>query len=343
MLVDLVELSNRHLTTFNWFQYGRIKILCYRCDRSIPYYSVMFDSLFSEVGLSLERLRVLIEVHDAGSIASSAPGDSVRHSQYSRQLRELSEFFGREVTHRRGKLLKLTPEGARLAELVRPFLRGLEDFHSDCKSVRSVFAIAAGDSLIQWLVIPRLGDLLNTLPDVRFRTVSLRTNEIIQQVTDERMDFGLVRKNAVAPGLRSMALGTLAFVAVVPTALTSRKSVPNFSELLEKYPLAMQDTDGQFNRKLRELALTQNTLFRPGLGCDSFPQTMAAVRSGRFAAIIPELALQELPVGSVHKITGPPLRSLQRDISLVWNPRAIKVRTHAAKVLSAIQTALRFP
>lgn len=303
----------------------------------------MFDSLFSEGGLSLERLRVLIEVHDAGSIALTAPGDAVKHSQYSRQLRELSEFFGCEMTHRRGKLLKLTPEGARLVELVRSFLRGLEDFHSDCKSERSVFTIAAGDSLIQWLVIPRLGNLLNTLPDVRFSTLSLRTNEIVQQVTDERVDFGLIRKNAVAPGLKSIALGSFTFVAVVPTSLAPRKAAPTFSELLGKYPLAMQDTDGQFNRKLRELALSENISFRPGLGCESFPQTMAAVRSGRFAAIIPELAIKDLPGGSVHKITGPPLRDLQRDISLVWNPRAIKVRTHASKVLSAIQTALRFP
>ncbi len=57
----------------------------------------MFESLFSERGLSLDRLKVLIEVRDAGSIAQAAPGDPVRQSQYSRQLRELSEFFGCEV------------------------------------------------------------------------------------------------------------------------------------------------------------------------------------------------------------------------------------------------------
>jgi DNA-binding transcriptional LysR family regulator len=52
----------------------------------------MFENLFSERGLSLDRLKVLIEVRDAGSIAQAAPGDPVRQSQYSRQLRELSEF-----------------------------------------------------------------------------------------------------------------------------------------------------------------------------------------------------------------------------------------------------------
>jgi DNA-binding transcriptional LysR family regulator len=302
----------------------------------------MYDSLFSEGGLTLDRLRALIEVQDAGSIANTAPGDTVRHSQYSRQLRDLSEFFGREVTHRRGKVLKLTPEGARLSELARPFLRGLADLHSECKNERAVFNIAAGDSLIHWLVIPRIGGLLKTLPNVRFSTSGLRTNAIVQQITDERVDFGLIRKNAVATGLKSLALGTLAYVAVVPTTLAPRKPTPTFSEVFNTFPIAMQTTDGQFAKQLSEIALSANGSFRPGLGCESFPQTLAAVRSGRFAAIIPELAVKELPSGSVHIITGEPLRKLHRDISLVCNPRVIKVRTHAAKVFSALQTTLRF-
>ena len=302
----------------------------------------MFDSLFSERGLSLERLRVLIEVHDAGSIARTAPGDAVRHSQYSRQLRELSEFFGCEVAHRRGKLLKLTSEGTQLAELVRPFLRGLEDFRAECKGEHTVFNVAAGDSLIHWLVIPRLGGLLKTLPDVRFNTLNLRTNDIVQQISDARVDFGLIRKNAIGAGMKSTALGTLAYVAVVPVALVPRKGILCFSEVFSKFPLAMQTTDGQFTKQLRDIALSLDTTFRPALACQSLPQTLAAVRSRRFAAIVPELAVQELPAGSVHKILGDPLRQLQRDIILVWNPRVIKVRPHAAKVVAALQATLRF-
>src|ERR1051326_870643 len=108
-------------------------------------YSVMFESLFSERGLSLDRLKVLIEVRDAGSIAQAAPGDLVRQSQYSRQLRELSEFFGSEVAQRRGKILKLTEQGERLAELARDHLRSLEDFRSECRETSVAFTIGAGD------------------------------------------------------------------------------------------------------------------------------------------------------------------------------------------------------
>jgi hypothetical protein len=36
-----------------------------------------------ERGLSPDRLKVLIEVRNAGSIAQAAPGDPVRQSQYA--------------------------------------------------------------------------------------------------------------------------------------------------------------------------------------------------------------------------------------------------------------------
>lgn len=161
----------------------------------------MFDSLFSERGLSLDRLKVLIEVRDAGSIAQAAPGDPVRQSQFSRQLRELSEFFGCEVARRRGKILKLTAPGERPAELAREHLRLLDDFRSACRVESVAFTIGAGDSLIQWLVIPRIGRVMQSFPGTRFATSNLRTNEIVQQLTDGRIDFGLIRRDAVPRGV----------------------------------------------------------------------------------------------------------------------------------------------
>ena len=66
----------------------------------------MFENLFSEHGLSLERLRTLQLVSEAGSIAAAARGDTTRQSQYSRQLKELEQFFGTTLT-RRQSIMKM--------------------------------------------------------------------------------------------------------------------------------------------------------------------------------------------------------------------------------------------
>jgi DNA-binding transcriptional LysR family regulator len=300
----------------------------------------MFESLFSERGLSLDRLKVLIEVRDAGSIAAAAPGDPVRQSQYSRQLRELSEFFGCEVAQRRGKILRLTPQGERLAEIAREHLRTLEDFRSECRAQRVSFTIGAGDSLVQWLIIPRIGALLAEFPGTHFETSNLRTNEIVQQLTDCRVDFGIIRKNALAPGLKSVSLGVVRYVLLVPETLVPAKKKITLRDALATLPIAMQTTDGQFTTTLRDIALSLEVKLDPALACQSFPQTMAAVRSGRFAAIVPALAVQDLDGLRAQKISGGPLDQLDREAMLAWNPRLVRIRPNAEKIAARLQSLL---
>lgn len=300
----------------------------------------MFESLFSERGLSLDRLKVLIEVRDAGSIAQAAPSDPVRQSQYSRQLRELSEFFGCPVAQRRGKILKLTMQGERLAELAREHLRSLDDFRSECREESVAFTIGAGDSLIQWLVIPRLGKIMEAFPETRFATSNLRTNEIVQQLTDCRLDFGIVRKNAVAVGLKAVSLGMVTYVAVVPNALLAKGKKITLRQALAELPLATQTTDGQFTAGLREIAKSHGVSLTPMLACQSFPQTLAAIKTGKFWAIVPEMAMCDLP-DSVHKISDETLQSLAREPMLAWNPRLVRIRPGASKVASALHSSLQ--
>ncbi len=302
----------------------------------------MFEKLFSERGLSLDRLRMLVEVQAAGSIAQAAPGDPVRQSQYSRQLRELAEFFGCEVARRKGKLLKLTPEGERLAELARAQLRALDDFRADCAAEGIDYTLAAGDSIIHWLVIPRLGRLAETSPGTRFATANLRTNDIVQQLADGRVDFGIIRRDALVAGLKSASLGTWHYTLLVPAALIGKRTKPTPAEVLATLPVAAQTTDGQFAKRLRELTHALGVEFRPALACQSFPQTLAAVRSGRFAAILPVLATADLPAKSVVEIGGAKLRGLSRELVLAWNPRLVRVRPAAAKLLGKLETGLRF-
>jgi DNA-binding transcriptional LysR family regulator len=135
-------------------------------------------------------------------------------------------------------------------------------------------------------------------------------------------------------------LGVVSYVALVPDALVPRKKKLTLREVLGELPLATQTTDGQFTAGLREIAKSLSIALAPALACQSFPQTMAAVRSGRFAAIVPELAARDLPAGSAHRISGDLLHSLDREAMLAWNPRLVRIRPNAAKVAVRLQRAL---
>lgn len=299
----------------------------------------MFEELFANRGLSLERLRVLLEVQQAGSIARAAPTDPVRQSQYSRQMRELSEFFGTTLTQRRGKELKLSAEGERLAGIARAHLQSLQDLRNDCLNQEADYRLAAGDSLLQWLVLPRLhGPELAKLR-VRFSTFNLRTAEIITQLSDGRLDFGIVRSDAVGHDLARAPLGKLTYRLVVPEHLMPSKRA-TFTQVLNTVPMVAQTGDGQFSNRLREIVESTGATARPRLTCESFPQTMAAVRSGRYCGVLPSIALGDLPKGEFRVIQAVQLDRLNRDMSLVWNQRVVRVRSSADRLQQILSTFL---
>ncbi len=298
----------------------------------------MFEDLFANRGLSFDRLRALLEVQEAGSIAQAAPGDPVRQSQYSRQLRELAEFFNVSLTQRRGKELKLSPEGERLAGITRAHFQSLHDLRRECLQQEADYRLAAGDSLLQWLVIPRLPRERVAKLRVRFSTFNLRTHDIIAQLSDGRLDFGLVRADAVTADLESAPLGTLTYRLVVPRALVPAPRV-SFRHALTSVPLVTQTGDGQFSQRLREIASEAGGELRPRLTCQSFPQSLAAVRGKGHGAVLPAIALHELPAAEVRVIDAPALRRLDRAMALAWHPRVLRLRGQASEVRNLLTRA----
>ena len=153
----------------------------------------------------------------------------------------------------------------------------------------------------------------------------------------------------MAPGLKSVTLGLVSYAALVPTALWGKRKKMTLREFFSELPLATQTTDGQFSAQLREIAKTLEVGLAPALACQSFPQTMAAVKSGRFAAIVPELSLRDFSPGSVHRVHAGELTLLAREAMLVWNPRLVRIRPNASKIAArlhhvlAIQTKTESP
>jgi DNA-binding transcriptional LysR family regulator len=155
------------------------------------------------------------------------------------------------------------------------------------------------------------------------------------------VDFGIIRRDAVVSGLKHASLGVWHYTLVVPSALLGKKAKPTPAEILGEYPIAAQTTDGQFAERLRRLTHSLEIEPRHALACQSFPQTLAAVRSGGFAAVLPVLATGDLPPKTFIEIGGAPLRGLSRELVLAWNPRVVRVRPAAAKLLGKLESAFK--
>lgn len=298
----------------------------------------MFESLFSHRGLSLDRLRVLVEIADAGSIAKAAGPDTTRQSQYSRQLKELESFVGVELAQRDGKNLKVSAAGRRLAAVAREHLIALEEFVCSARHVQPALRAGAGDSLIQWLLLPRLG---REVLSFQVHLSNLTSEEIATRILDSRLDLGLIRKDRIPAGVRHERIGVLKYALFVPAqvAPTAGSAAAFFKAA---GPFAALDASSEITRRLCARKDTARFLANALVVCDSFTQAFAAVQTERFAAILPTLVESQLPAERFRKFEWSPLDTLKREIHLVWHPRLLRIRSNSEKSLPRLLQVLHF-
>ena len=120
----------------------------------------MSSPLLARSGLSLARLASYIAIAEVGGLSVATQGDPVRQSLLSRQLKELEEFFGATLIERRRGVFRLTAAGRTLIDIARPSLIQLEDFERRCGGQSTEVHIGAGESVLVWLLTPKLKPLL---------------------------------------------------------------------------------------------------------------------------------------------------------------------------------------
>jgi DNA-binding transcriptional LysR family regulator len=294
----------------------------------------MVADLLAQGGLSLDRLQNFCEVAEAGGVTKAAKGDVARQSLFSRQIKELEEFFGVELVRRSGRGIALTAAGERLQALAREQIVALSDFKKSCANQPVELTVAAGDSLIQWVLLPRLAGVRVPLRNVTFRILNLPTTEITTRLRDGTIDAGLVREGSVASPLQTSLLGTMTFTLFVPTQmLRSKNSTALSSREMAELPLATLEGSGQFRQELERFFGRKKLALNIQLELSSFPLVARAVQTGAFAAILPSIASVEFAHSMVLELKPDPLRPLNRRIVLAWNPRMARIRAALEKAI----------
>jgi DNA-binding transcriptional LysR family regulator len=285
----------------------------------------MFEKLLSEQGLSIERLHALVQLNECGSLIKAAGNDKGKQSRYSHYMRELSVFFGVELTTRVGKIVQLTPAGKGLAQIAQEHFQSLQQFRQNVRSQPRDFRIGAEDGLLQWLVIPTVGKLRRADHPFRLVLQSLEETVTVDMLVAQRLDFGLVRANVVPAVLKRVQVCTLRHAVVVPERLVPQRGLLTLKGALLDCPHAVVRTDDQMTQRINELAQSMDGQFQPALICDSVSHRVTAVRSGYYAAVLPLQSWKTDSHMPCHVVEGPSLGSLDKAVALAWHPRLMEV------------------
>jgi len=317
---------------------ARVECFCYTCFGAYHNFTVMFAELLSEGGLSLERLQSFCLVAQAGGVTKAARGDPGKQSLYSRQVKELEEFFGTELIRRKGRGIVLTEAGARLNTIACECSAALNDFKSVCKGLPVEVVIGAGESIIDWVLMPRLAEVRRRLPNVRMKFLNLPTTEIVRRLADGVIDFGVVRKDSVSRPLRGASLGMMSYSLFVPQGL---RTTGSGASVLEELALATLEGEGTFRKELATMAEKHRLRLNIEVECASFPLVARAVATGRVAGILPSAAAVELGPEAAREMTIGALEGLKREMWLAWSPRALRIRTALEGIKQVFSQAFR--
>ncbi|HEY3853396.1 MAG TPA: LysR family transcriptional regulator [Verrucomicrobiae bacterium] len=299
----------------------------------------MFRNLFQESGLSLERLHTFCLVAGAGGVTRAAGGDPTKQSQFSRQIKELEAYFGVELIRRNGRGLVLTGAGKQLAGIVHEHLTALTDFKSECDKRPFKITMAGGDSLMYWVILPRLARLKKRLPNTIFGLLNLKTAEILNRLKDGTIDFGVVRESGISSPLKASLLGIMSHSLFVSQQSNASSDV---EKILCEFPVATLEGDGSFRRELTTAFYKHTCGLNIQLECSSFPLIARALKSHKAAAILPNIARCEFGDGSVVEIKTPLLKRFDRRIVLAWNIRNSRIRAVVEKARLAISEEIKF-
>lgn len=271
-------------------------------------------------GLSLDRLASFLQIAGAGGLSRAAPGDPIRQSQLSRQLKELESALGQPLFLRTGRGMELTSAGSALARVVRELGQGLTDVAAAEQGPVRV-ALGAGDSVLQWLVLPRLPQLQGALQGVELELGALGSDGVVNALQEHRIDLGLLRSSEAAGELKTVRIGVVSYALF---AATGRG----------KLPLAVPTTERGLDRAVASMGPA-------ALRCETFPQVAQAVRSGLYAGVLPTFARGHLPSSQFRMTAISELETAATPLLLAWRPRTLELRPQVKVLRRALELNLR--
>lgn len=301
----------------------------------------MTENVISLSGLSIERLRSFCQIVEAGSAAAAAKRNSVLPGQLSRQIKDLEASLGTKLFSKEGKHLKLTAGGMKLAALTNAYFAGLQELKEEEGNESRPMALGAGDSVVRWLLVPRLAEVLvagGGFVDI----VTHRTSAIIDRLESGQLDVGLIRSDAESDGLERLTFPTVRYVLMVPRSVLPDKSAAGIKNI-RLLPFIMLTGDGRFVRSVELVAKTNGIALQARARVESFGLAVEAAKVLNAATFVPTQAQNEFPAEQFTPVALDGIDAMNRSLSVAFSKRTAELNTRARRFALRLSRAFETP
>lgn len=299
--------------------------------------SVSFDEATG--GFTIERLRTFCRIAAAGSIALAAKGDPTKQSQFSRQVKELEEYFGTKLVERAGKTVRLTEAGRSLAVLTQSYFRSVEALRQN-SAQEEIVHVGAGESVFRWMLMPRLAELQGQAQGIRFEFHTQDTARCLDSLRIGRLDLAIVRKDAVDDSMGVLPCGSMRYSLVVPRNLLPGRTAAGL-EAVKSLPFALLTGDGVLASGVLKLAARLGLSLDVKVKAENFSLVVSAIQNVDLAAVLPVGAVAGLSKERFTAVAMEGIETLTRELVLVYLPQAAELRQSIRRLAPRIASLLQ--
>jgi DNA-binding transcriptional LysR family regulator len=268
--------------------------------------------------LSLQRLRMLRELHRRGTVTAAAAALHYTASAVSQQLAQLERDVGAKLFERLGRRVQLTELGMLLTEHAEEILGAVEratmalEEAQEAVSVRLTAGVWA--SVASGLLPSALTALAAEHPGIQVRTRELAPEDTAGAVRDGTLDFSFVidysdYPMSWDPALARVVIAVERLHAAVPAGAVPAATV-SLPELAE-HPWVLAGPRSHFGRAVR-IACQRNG-FEPKINHEVGEQAtaLAMVAAGLGVTLVSDLGLSLRPPGlDIVALTEPVMRTV---------------------------------
>jgi DNA-binding transcriptional LysR family regulator len=272
--------------------------------------------------LNVNRLRMLREVASRGTIAAAAEALFMTPSAVSQQMAVLEREAGTPLLERRGRGVRLTDAGLRLAENTERILAELERAEADlAASARGVVGrvrVSAFPTAARALLIPALPKLLARFPNLHVSMVDLEPEESLPALKAEELDVVVTYEWNVLPHLedpgveRDELLCEPVYLALPASHPLASQPAVRVADLRGEEWIVGRDSTSMLDLVV---AATRREGYEPRTDYHSmdFQVILAAVGAGLGVALVPPLAL----IGEYPNVVTTSIADLHLDRT-IW-------------------------
>lgn len=272
--------------------------------------------------LDVESLRLLVDVHDLGSISAAARVAGLSQPAVSARVRAMESRWRLVLVERSPRGTVPTPEGTAVVAWARRVLHEVDAMRAGLAAMaherRASLAVAASLTIAEYMVPRWLGELRTRCADIRPNLTVVNSEAVVALVRSGDADIGFIEGGRLPLDLATRSIGSdrLAVVAE-PLHPWSRSG-----EVVDRHALAAEEfvmrERGSGTRSTFEHAL--GSMPRLSLEVSSTAALIGAALAGVGPAVVSARAVAaHLELGRLVEVRH--RLQLRRPLTAVWDSR----------------------